>query len=137
MAQVKDIYQFIDKLAPFSIQENFDNAGFLVGRTTRDVSRVLVALDITVPVILEAEQVGAELIVAHHPVIFYPLKGVTDTDPAQERVLLLAEKGIAAICAHTNLDAAAEGVNDLLAQALELDQIGQRAQAGVDEQGRP
>lgn len=137
MAQVKDIYQFIDKLAPFSIQESFDNAGFLVGRSTQEVSRVLVALDITVPVIQEAEQMGAELIVAHHPVIFHPLTRVTNTDPTQERVLLLAENGIAAICAHTNLDAAADGVNDLLARALELDKIDQLAQAGVDEQGRP
>lgn len=137
MAQVKDIHQFIDQLAPFSIQEGFDNAGFLVGRNSQEVTRVLTALDITVPVIREAEEMRAQLIVAHHPVIFHPLKGVTDTDPVGERVLLLAEKGIAAICAHTNLDAVAGGVNDCLARALGLVDIGQLAQAGEDDQGRP
>lgn len=136
MAKVRDIYRFLDEFAPFSIQEDFDNAGFLVGRDTQQVTRVLTALDITVPVILEAEKIGAELIVGHHPVIFHPLKAVTNADPAAERVLLLAEKGIAAICAHTNLDAVAGGVNDCLAQVLGLTDIRQLAQAGEDGQGR-
>ena len=137
MTQVKDIYQFIDRFAPFSLQEGFDNAGFLVGRSTQEVSRVLTALDITLPVIHEAREMGAQLIVAHHPVIFHPLKEITDSDPVGERVLLLAENGISAICAHTNLDAVAGGVNDCLAQALGLVNIEQLAQAGEDDRGRP
>ena len=137
MAQVKDIYNYIDSIAPFVTQMDFDNAGLLVGRSRAQVDKVLVALDITAEVIREALDLGVQLIVAHHPVIFHPLKAITDGDPTGEKVLALAEHGIAAICAHTNLDAARDGVNDRLAQALGLSEIGQLHQDGVDEWGRP
>lgn len=136
MATVKEIYQCINKWAPFSTQMDFDNSGFLVGRGNAAVTKILVALDITKAVIEEADCLGAQLIVAHHPVIFRPLKAVTDGDTTGENVLLMAEKGIAAICAHTNLDAAQGGVNCSLAKALELTEIGQLHPDGVDEQGR-
>ena len=136
MAVVKDFYRAIDRWAPFNTQMDFDNSGFLVGRGERTVTKVLVALDITRFVIEEAEQMGAQLIVAHHPVIFRPLKSVTDGDLTGGNVLLMAEKGIAAICAHTNLDAAQGGVNCALARKLELTEIGQLHPDGVDEQGR-
>ena len=136
MAVVKDIYQAIDRWAPFATQMDFDNSGFLVGRGEHAVTKVLVALDITRFVIEEAEKVGAQVIVAHHPVIFRPLKSVTDGDLAGSNVLLMAEKGIAAICAHTNLDAAQGGVNCSLARKLELTEICQLHPDGVDEQGR-
>ena len=137
MAAVKDIYQFMDQIAPFSTQEGFDNAGFLAGRGKRVVKKVLVSLDITPQVAEEAGRLGAGLIVAHHPVIFQPVKSVTDETLTGQVLLELLEQGIAAICAHTNLDAAHGGVNDCLAQALELSSIGQLRQAGVDAQGRP
>ena len=137
MATVRDIYQFVDTLAPFDIQEGFDNAGFLVGRASQPVERILTALDITLEVIEEARAMGAQLIVAHHPVIFQPLKSVTDEDPTGARVLKLAQEGIAAICAHTNLDAVADGVNDVLARTLGLTDLEQLAMAGEDGRGRP
>lgn len=136
MAQVKEIYNYIDSVAPFGTQLDFDNAGLLVGRGGAAVGKVLVALDITTAVVREAAAMGAELIVAHHPVIFHPVKTVTDGDPTGEKVLLLAEYRIAAICAHTNLDAAQGGVNELLAQRLGLAELEQLHQDGVDEQGR-
>lgn len=136
MAQIKEIYHYIDSIAPFATQLEFDNAGLLVGRGNAAVDRVLVALDITQEVIREAVEQGVQLIVSHHPVIFHPLKSVTDGDAAGKRVLQLAEHRIAAICAHTNLDAAKEGVNDLLAKRLGLSQVEQLHQDGVDEQGR-
>lgn len=137
MASVKEIYRFIDQIAPFDTQESFDNAGFLVGRGEREVNRVLVALDITPEVAEEARGLGAELIVSHHPVIFTPIKSVTDETVTGQILLALTENGICAICAHTNLDAAHGGVNGCLAGALELTEIGQLCQAGVDEKGRP
>ena len=136
MATVKEIYQSIDQWAPFATQMDFDNSGFLVGRGSAVVDKVLVALDITRTVIEEAEQLGAQLIVSHHPVIFRPLKSLTDGDLTGENVLRMAEKGIAAICAHTNLDAAQGGVNCRLAQKLELTDIDHLHPDGVDEQGR-
>lgn len=137
MAVVRDFVGFIDQIAPFDTQEGFDNAGFLVGRGDRPVERVLVALDVTEEVVSEAADWGAQLIVAHHPVIFQPARSVTDESPAGRVLLALTENRIAAICAHTNLDAAQAGVNDCLARALELTDIGQLRQAGVDAQGRP
>ena len=137
MAVVKDFFGWIDQIAPFATQEGFDNAGFLVGRGGRPVERVLVALDVTEGVVSEAADWGAQLIVAHHPVIFQPARSVTDESAAGRVLLALIENRIAAICAHTNLDAAQAGVNDCLARALELTDIGQLCQAGVDGQGRP
>lgn len=137
MATVREIYQYLDGLAPFSLQMEFDNAGFLVGRGERAVSKILVSLDITEEVAEEAAELGAELIVSHHPVIFRPAKSVTDGDPDGRVLLALAEHRIAAICAHTNLDAVAGGVNDALALKLGLVQIEQLHQDGVDGSGRP
>lgn len=137
MTTVYEVYQLIQKKAPFELQLGFDNSGFLVGRAERMVSRILVALDITEPVIEEAINCGAQLIVAHHPVIWGGAKSVTDQTTTGRKLLLMAEHGIAAICAHTNLDAVEEGVNDALAVKLGLSDIGQLHQDGVDEQGRP
>lgn len=135
MAEVKEIYRYLDGLAPFSIQMDFDNAGFLVGRGDAPVSRILVALDITEEVATEAADLGAELIVSHHPVIFFPARSITDGDPTGRKLLALAENHIAAICAHTNLDAVAGGVNDALALRLGLRSVGQLHQDGVDGRG--
>ena len=137
MAAVRDLYGFVDQIAPFATQEGFDNAGFLVGRGDTQVKKVLVALDVTERVVSEAADWGAQLIVAHHPVIFQPARSVTDESAAGRVLLALIENRIAAICAHTNLDAAQSGVNDCLARALELTDVGQLRQAGVDAQGRP
>ena len=108
MTTVQDIYRFIDQVAPFAIQESWDNAGMLVGHWKRPVQKILVTLDITPEVVYEAEKVGADLIVAHHPILFHPAKQVTDggMDLVGQRVLALAERGIAAICCHTNWDSA-------------------------------
>lgn len=77
-AAIIDVYRALDQWAPFDTQMDFDNAGFLVGRGEREVRRVLVSLDITEAVAAEAGRWGAELIVSHHPVIFHPVKALTD-----------------------------------------------------------
>lgn len=137
MPTVSDIYEFLDRKAPFQLQMSFDNAGFLVGDGTRPVTRVLVSLDITEPVIEEAKEFGAELIVSHHPVIFFPAKRVTADEPLGRKLMGLIRNDIAAICCHTNLDAVAGGVNDVLAARAGLTRIEQLHQDGVDGQGRP
>ncbi len=136
MNSVYEIYQLIQKKAPFELQLNFDNAGFLVGRSERLVNRVLVALDITEPVIDEAIRSGVQLIVSHHPVIWGSTKNVTDLSLTGRKLLTMAEHGIAAICAHTNLDAVSGGVNDALALRLGLSDIGQLHQDGIDDRGQ-
>jgi len=137
VATVKEIYEKLDGWAPFQIQMSFDNAGHLVGRADRLVSSILVALDVTREVVREAAELGCELIVAHHPVIFEPVRALTDANPTGRVLLDLVEQGIAAICAHTNLDAAQGGVNDCLAHALELGNVVLLEQDGVDQMGRP
>lgn len=137
MTTVGGVFTFLQEKSPFELQESFDNAGFLVGREDASVSKLLVALDITQPVVQEAVEQGAQLIVAHHPVIFGGLKSVTDQTVTGRILLDLVENGVSAICAHTNLDAVEGGVNDALALRLGLTDIGQLRQAGVDGQGRP
>lgn len=119
MSKVIDFYKFIDSLAPFETQESWDNSGFLVGNGEKEVKKVLLALDVTEPVLKEAAEKGADLVVSHHPVIFGALKEFHPKNIA----FLAAEKGIAIISAHTCLDIAEGGVNDCLAAALGLQNV--------------
>ncbi len=119
MSKVSDFYEYINSIAPFETQESWDNSGFLVGDGEKEVKKVLLALDVTEPVLNEAAEKGAELIISHHPVIFGALKEFHPKNIA----FLAAEKGIAVISAHTCLDIADGGVNDCLAAALGLGNI--------------
>ncbi len=118
MITVCDVLKVLETAAPLCLAKDYDNPGFLVGHGASEVKRVLVALDITDKVIDEAISVGAELIVSHHPIIFGSMKSVTDRDVTGSLVMKLCKNGISAICMHTNLDAAKDGVNDVLAKAL-------------------
>ena len=120
MATVHEILDFLWEIAPEEGKESWDNVGHLVGRRNAEVTRILVALDITMPVIHEAIEMGAQLIVSHHPLIWDTYRHVNDSVFQQEKVLTLAENRIAAICMHTNLDEAEDGVDDTLAEALGL-----------------
>lgn len=116
MIRVQDILDFLNAKAPLDTAEPWDNAGLLVGDAATAVQTVVTALDITPQVIRFAQQTGAQLIVAHHPVIFAPLRTLSAQHPAY----LLANSGICAVCWHTNLDQAAGGVADTLAAQLGL-----------------
>lgn len=137
MAAVRDVYEYLDRRAPFALQMEFDNSGFLVGREEAEVRNILVALDITVEVVAEAAEQDCQLIVSHHPILFHPARHVTDASPNGRILLALTENRIAAICAHTNLDAVSGGVNDALGAALGLEKMEQLHQDGVDPSGRP
>lgn len=114
---VETLVGIIDKeIAPFSLAEQWDNCGLLVGDPHVKVTGVLVALDITGATILEARKKKANVIVSHHPIIFHPLKNVL----AGSAAWLLIKNEINAICVHTCLDIAAGGVNDCLAHSLGL-----------------
>lgn len=120
MRYVNDVLNYLWSLAPEEGTESWDNVGLLVGRGGSQVSNILVTLDITLPVIEEAQKQGAQLVVSHHPVIWDTHKFVTDQVIQQERVMRLIESGIAAICMHTNLDEAEDGVDDTLVEVLGL-----------------
>lgn len=123
MTKVNDILNYMDSWCPISSKESWDNVGLLVGIGTNEVTKVLVTLDITAPVIDEAVSLGAQLIVSHHPVIFQPIHSVTADDIYGARVLKLLQNNISAICMHTNLDFAPGGVEDVLAKALDMQNI--------------
>lgn len=135
MTTVHEIYRYLDGLAPFRRQMEFDNSGFLVGRGETEVRKVLVALDITGEVAHEAAALGVQMVVSHHPVIFRPRRSITDDDLVGRILLTLAENRIAAVCAHTNLDVAVGGVNDALAQTLELEDVTHFEVLGHDPDG--
>ncbi len=136
MVIVKDIYAFLNELAPVQYQMDFDNAGFLVGDGGTVVENALLALDITDDVIAEAVGLHAQLIVSHHPLIFTPLRNATTEDLAGRKVLAMARYGISAICMHTNLDIADGGVNDALMAALGAEVTGGLEPAGTAADGR-
>lgn len=120
MRTVSDVLNFLWEVAPGELAESWDNVGHLVGRRGAAVTKILVTLDITMDVIREAAEMGAELIVAHHPVIWDTYRHVNDSVYQQEKVLTMIENGIGAICMHTNLDEAVDGVDDTLAETLGL-----------------
>ncbi len=110
MATTQQVYEEMLKIAPLELAEGWDNPGLLVD-CGGEVRRVLVTLDITPEVVEEAAAKHCEVIVAHHPVVFSPLKKLDTSDVPYQ----LIRAGISAVCMHTNLDAAKGGVNDVLA----------------------
>ena len=134
MVTVKEIYNLMAEFADPAMKMDFDNVGFLVGKSDSQVTKVLTALDITADVIDEAASTGAQLIVSHHP-MFFSLKNVTDTDKNGSKAVKLIENGISAICMHTNLDAAKGGVNDALASVLGKKNTRLMQVAGIDSRG--
>lgn len=123
MTTVREIESFLYGWAPRELAESWDNVGLLVGDPEAAVERVLVALDITPQVAEEALERGCQLIVAHHPVMncaWHPVQTVRADDRQGRTLTALLRGGVAAICMHTNLDAAEGGVNDCLAQKLGL-----------------
>ena len=138
MATVADILLYIESISPPYMAESWDNVGLLCGHTEKEVKKILVALDPFRNVIGEAIELGADLIVTHHPLILGDsLKSVNGDTETGRCLLTLIEHGIAAINAHTNLDLAPGGINDILAQTLALQNIEVVNPAGTDSEGRP
>jgi len=120
---VQTLYEMIDQIAPFSIQAENDNSGFLVGSAFQEVTGVLFALDVCEPVIDEALAFGAQLIVTHHPLMFSPLRSLTESNYESRLIRRLTRENISLIAAHTNLDQAPGGVNDTLAERCGLTDV--------------
>ena len=135
MTTVGDILKYIETLAPRSMKMDWDNVGLLCGSKATPVTKILVALDPFEGVCREAAQWGAQLIVTHHPVIFQAPKAITDETSVGRSILQLCAHGISAINAHTNLDCAPGGVNDVLAKKLALVNVQVVDPEGTDENG--
>ena len=123
MTTVADILKFVETLAPRHMAESWDNVGLLCGSKSAAVTKILVALDPFEGVCQEAADIGADLIVTHHPLIFQAPKSITDETSVGRSIMHLCRHGISAINAHTNLDVASGGVNDVLAGKLGLENV--------------
>ena len=122
-ASISDIARVLESWAPRATAQSYDNVGLQVGRASREVTRAVIALDITPDVVAEAKAMHAELIVTHHPLLFKGIKTITPDAFVSGLVLDLAESGIALYSIHTNLDAARNGVSFGLAEQLGLTNI--------------
>ncbi len=112
--KIYDILSFLDEKYPLSLQESWDNSGYLVESDSEKCSKVLLTLDITNDSVYEADYKGAELVISHHPVIFNPLKKIRRNSP----VYKLVRNGIGAYCMHTNLDIAEGGTNSVIVSKI-------------------
>lgn len=135
MATVREILDHIQSIAPLHMKESWDNVGLNCGHMDAPVSTVLVALDPFMEVCREAKEVGAQLLLTHHTLIWEP-GFVTDQTAWGRSALYLIENGIAHINAHTNMDCAPGGVNDQLAQRLGIENVSIIDPKGPDDRGR-
>lgn len=118
--QIKDILSEIEKFAPLPYQEKYDNCGLQTGDANQEATGALLTLDVTEAVVDEAIQNKANLIIAHHPLIFSGLKSLTGRNYVERTLLKAIRNDIAIYAAHTNLDNMQQGVNHKIAERLGL-----------------
>lgn len=124
MTKIKDVAETLERFAPLPLQESYDNAGLQIGLTLdENVSGVLLCLDVTEEIIDEAYEYQCNLIVAHHPLIFRPLRHITQQTQVERCVCAAIKKDIAVYAAHTNLDNAPDGVNFKMGEKLGLTHV--------------
>ena len=123
MTKIKQVTQQLEKLAPLSYQESYDNAGLIVGSPETEVTGILFSLDVTEAVVAEAIEKQCNLIVAHHPIVFKGLKKLTGSGYVERTVIKAIKNDIAIYATHTNLDHVTKGVNRGIAERLELNDV--------------
>ncbi len=120
MIRLNEITRTLERIAPLSLQEPYDNSGLQVGDPEMEVTGILVTLDVTGQVILEAERLGFNLVISHHPVIFGGLQSLTGRNMTERVVELAVRKEMAIYSGHTNFDAVWGGVSSAMASRLGL-----------------
>ena len=118
--KVRDIVSSIEQMAPVSYQESYDNSGLIVGEYNQEVTGVLICLDVIESVVKEAIQKGANLIIAHHPIVFKGLKRFNGGNYVERTVMLAIKNDIAIYAAHTNIDSVKGGVSDKICDLIGL-----------------
>lgn len=122
MATVNQLMTYLEERIPKSLSMPGDNDGFsLIPHGEKEVTKIMLALDVTLESVKAAKTAGAQLLVTHHPTIFAPLYSLRDTDAVGKRLIAAAEAGIALAGYHTRLDAAKDGVNDTLCALLGIE----------------
>ena len=119
--KAKQVLDALEQYAPLPLQDSFDNAGLQIGLTAeQEVTGALLCIDVTEAVVDEAERMGCNLIVAHHPLLFHGLKSITGKSYVERCVIKAIQKGIGIYAAHTNMDNAEGGVNYRIAEKIGL-----------------
>lgn len=118
--KIQEVARTLEQLAPRSLAEDYDNVGLLVGEPHTPVAKILVSLDMTEPVVEEARDRGAQMIVSHHPIWFGPRKNLTGQDYVSRTIMAAIRGGIGLYAIHTNLDNVSEGVNRKICDLLHL-----------------
>ena len=118
--KIKDITNYLEKIAPLSYQESYDNSGLITGNKENELTGVLITLDTIEEVIEEAVEKGTNLIISHHPVIFKGLKKITGRNYVERSIIKAIKNDIAVYAIHTNLDNVHTGVNAMLCEKLNL-----------------
>lgn len=136
METVQSVTESLERLAPRALAQPWDNVGLMTGEADAAVTKILTALDVDEAVVEEAAACGANMILSHHPLIFSPLKSVTDATWEGRCILKAARRGIAIFSAHTNLDAATGGTNDYLAELYGLRNVMPLSLEGEENLGR-
>ena len=135
MMYVSDITEKLEQLAPIKAACDWDNPGLLVGRSSREVQRVFVALDASTGVAEEAIDAGCDLIVTHHPVIFRGIKAINDQSALGMKLLDLIQNDVAVFSMHTNFDSCPGGMADLVCSMLGLRKTGMLEATGYCPEG--
>ena len=118
--KIREITEYLESLAPISSQESYDNSGLIVGDSSMEVTNVLISLDCIESTVEEAIKLGCELIIAHHPIIFSGLKKLNNKNYIERTVVKAIKNDIAIYAIHTNFDNYRFGVNDEIADRLNL-----------------
>lgn len=118
MVKLSEIIDFMNTFCPPELAFDGDNVGLLVGSATKEVSKVLITLDVDENVVAEAKKLGADVILSHHPLMFFGTKRLTDNTPMERALVSLIKNDICLFSAHTNLDSVSGGLNDYLAKKL-------------------
>jgi dinuclear metal center YbgI/SA1388 family protein len=123
MATVHQVLEALEDIAPPRYAFDFDKVGLQVGDSQQEVKKAVVSLDRSLAAVGYAESIGAQLLVAHHPLIFRPVDQITSRTHVGRTILRLAKSNIAFIAAHTNWDSAQGGVNDALCSIFQLSSV--------------
>lgn len=118
--KASEIVKLIEEAAPLDLAYPWDNSGFLCGDMNKEVNKVYLTLDINMYTVNEAAEAGADMIIAHHPLMFNGIKKINYNTPQGYVLKTLIEKNIAVYAAHTSMDCAENGINKALAQKLGL-----------------
>jgi len=118
--KVSEVISYLERIAPPAFQESYDNATLITGNREEDVEGIVCSLDCTEDVVREAIELGANMIVAHHPIVFKGLKSLTGKNYVERTIILAIQNNIAIYAIHTNLDHVAHGVNKRISDKLGL-----------------